>query len=51
MKEQDKMLVLQSRLQYVFNDISLLKLALTHKSFAYENQSDIKKEYNERIEF
>ena len=51
MKEQDRMLVLQSKLQYMFNDISLLKLALTHKSYAYEQSGEKKKIYNERIEF
>lgn len=51
MKEQDRMLMLQSKLQYMFNDISLLKLALTHKSYAYEQSGEKKKIYNERIEF
>lgn len=51
MKEEEKLLRLQSKLQYIFNDISLLKLALTHKSYAYEFEGEKKKEYNERIEF
>lgn len=51
MKEEEKLLRLQSKLQYIFNDISLLKLALTHKSFAYECTGEKRKEYNERIEF
>lgn len=51
MIEEKKMILLQSKLQYIFNDITFLKLALTHKSYAYEN-GDIKdQEYNERIEF
>ena len=48
--EQRKLIELQTKLKYTFNDISLLKLALTHKSYAYEDQKNIK-EYNERIEF
>lgn len=51
MKEQERLLMLQTKLQYVFSDISLLKLALTHKSYAYEQVGEKKKEYNERIEF
>ena len=48
--EQRKLIELQTKLKYTFNDISLLKLALTHKSYAYEDKNNIK-EYNERIEF
>lgn len=44
-------MILQSKLQYIFNDISLLKLALTHKSYAHENGKIESYEYNERIEF
>ncbi len=51
MKEQEKLLRLQSKLKYIFNDLSLLKLALTHKSYAYEKVDNNQKEYNERIEF
>ena len=51
MKEQEKLLRLQSKLKYIFNDLSLLKLALTHKSYAYEKLDSNQKEYNERIEF
>lgn len=52
MKEQEKLLRFQSKLQYIFNDISLLKLALTHKSYAYDtNVPNSDKKYNERIEF
>jgi len=51
MVNKNKLLELQGKLQYIFNDISLLKLALTHKSHAYENQNKSSKIYNERIEF
>ncbi|MFQ6039219.1 MAG: ribonuclease III [Candidatus Poribacteria bacterium] len=40
---------LEKRLGYRFQDTSLLELALTHKSVAYEVDADI--EYNERMEF
>lgn len=48
--EKDLM-ILQSKLQYVFLDINLLKIALTHKSYAYEYTKEARVEYNERIEF
>ena len=51
MTEEDKLIRLQTKLQYVFNDISLFKLALTHKSYAYELGKTDKNDYNERIEF
>lgn len=53
MNEKDRLLKFQAKLQYIFNDIKLLKLALTHKSFAYDvnNVPDLNKKYNERIEF
>ena len=51
MQNKQNLLVLQSKLQYIFNDISLLELALTHKSFAYEIGNTNNGEYNERIEF
>ena len=51
MKEEEKLLNFEAKLQYIFNDISLLKTALTHKSYAYEGVSKAKKKYNERIEF
>jgi ribonuclease-3 len=51
MISEKKIMILQSKLQYIFNDISLLKLALTHKSYAYEKGNITKQEYNERIEF
>ena len=49
--DKEKLLMLQSKLQYIFNNISLLKLALTHKSYAYENGETENTKYNERIEF
>lgn len=51
MSEEKKLMILQSKIQYIFNDISTLKLALTHKSYAYENGDIKKQKYNERIEF
>lgn len=50
--EEQKLINFQGELQYFFTDISLLKLALTHKSYAYEKHINVKdKLYNERIEF
>ncbi len=40
---------LEKRLGYRFQDTSLLELALTHKSAAYEVDTEL--EYNERLEF
>lgn len=51
MVDKNKLLELEGKLQYVFNNIALLKMALTHKSYAYENQNNSNKIYNERIEF
>lgn len=53
MNEKERLLRFQAKLEYIFNDIKLLKLALTHKSYAYDinNVPDINKKYNERIEF
>lgn len=51
MTENEKLLRLQAKLQYIFNDISLLKMALTHKSYAYEQGKVEGNDYNERIEF
>lgn len=48
---KDKLLGLETKLQYIFNDRTLLKMALTHKSYAYENPNSVSKIYNERIEF
>ncbi|MEG1141894.1 MAG: ribonuclease III [Clostridia bacterium] len=42
---------LENKIKYNFNDIKLLRLAMTHKSYAYEfNKNDITI-YNERIEY
>ena len=49
--ESEKLLEFESKIQYVFNDISLLKMALTHKSYAYESAKHTNVKYNERIEF
>lgn len=51
MTEEKKLMRLQASLGYLFQDISLLKLALTHKSYAYEIGKNKTGEYNERIEF
>ncbi len=51
MEESNKLLNLQAKLKYMFNDDSLLKMALTHKSFAYEKDNPNYDMYNERIEF
>ena len=51
MTEEDKLLRFQSKLQYIFNDVSLLNMALTHKSYAYEQGKTTGNDYNERIEF
>ena len=37
MKEENRLLNLEAKLKYIFNDKSLLKMALTHKSYAYEH--------------
>ena len=49
--ESEKLLEFESKIKYVFNDISLLKMALTHKSYAYESAKHTNVKYNERIEF
>lgn len=51
MTEKSKLLRFQSKLQYIFNDVALLKMALTHKSYAYEQGKTTSNDYNERIEF
>ena len=51
MSENDRLLEFESKIQYIFKDKSLLKMALTHKSHAYENVNSDHKIYNERIEF
>jgi ribonuclease-3 len=41
---------LEARLGYRFHDPALLRVALTHRSFAYES-GDPREEHNERLEF
>ena len=47
----NKLEELEEKLAYKFNNINLLVIALTHKSYAYENAKEAKTEYNERLEF
>lgn len=49
--DEDKILRFEAKLNYIFNDIKLLKMALTHKSYAYEQVNPNYDMYNERIEF
>lgn len=49
--EKEKILNLEAKLNYVFNNPQLLKMALTHKSYAYEQFNPEYDMYNERIEF
>lgn len=49
--DKDRILNLEAKLKYVFNDPKLLKMALTHKSYAYEQSNPDYDMYNERIEF
>ena len=42
---------IERKIGYVFNNKELLKLALTHKSYAYENGDVSCSCYNERLEF
>lgn len=49
--DEDKILRFEAKLNYIFNDIKLLKMALTHKSYAYEQINPNYDMYNERIEF
>ena len=51
MREDNRLLNLEAKLKYIFNDKSLLKMALTHKSYAYEHINPDYDKYNERIEF
>ena len=48
MQEKD-LKKLEEKIHYNFNNIDLLKNALTHKTYAYESQVPI--EFNERLEF
>lgn len=49
--DRQRLMELEQKIQYIFNDIELLKLALTHKSYAYNTNNKQDKPYNERIEF
>ena len=49
--EEIRLNIVQEKLGYRYNDVSLLKLALTHKSYAYEKGNASNNEYNERIEY
>ena len=51
MIEKQKLEIVQKKLGYRYNDESLLKLALTHKSYAYERGILNNNDYNERIEY
>ncbi len=52
MIEIQKLNEFEQKLGYKFKDTALLKLALTHKSYAYESVNNTKvRDYNERIEF
>ena len=42
---------IENKIGYVFKDKQLLKVALTHKSYAHENFGDDVSNYNERLEF
>lgn len=41
----------EEKIGYTFKDKSLLKTALTHKSYAYEQDNPTVNDYNERLEF
>lgn len=50
----ERLELVEKKLGYKYNDIKLLRLALTHKSYAYENvnlNEVTNDDYNERIEF
>jgi ribonuclease-3 len=49
--ERERLLELEQKLKYIFNNHDLLKMALTHKSYAYEHEDPNYDKYNERIEF
>ena len=47
----EKLAILQNSINYNFKDSKLLRVALTHKSYAYEFKSGNKDSYNERLEY
>lgn len=51
MSNKNDLIELEKRIGYVFNNKEFLKMALTHKSYAYEDSNVANREYNERIEF
>ena len=51
MSNKNDLIELEKKIGYVFNNKELLKMALTHKSYAYEDSNVANREYNERIEF
>lgn len=50
-EDEAKLNKIQDIIGYHFNDISKLRLALTHSSFAYECPKPTNGQYNERIEY
>ncbi len=51
MTDNQRFEIVQQKLGYRYSNVKLLKLALTHKSYAYETNKTNNDEYNERIEF
>lgn len=47
----DKYLEFEEKIKYTFKNKKLLKTALTHKSYAYEQEKPTVNDYNERLEF
>ena len=46
MTDEQKLKKVEKLIGYTYNDISLLKLALTHKSYAYEKGITSNNDYN-----
>lgn len=51
MTDKQRLMELEQKIGYIFNDVELIRLALTHKSYAYNNNNKQLRPYNERIEF
>ncbi len=47
----DKLAILQKDLEYEFRNSKLLRVSLTHKSYAYDLKNTDKSAYNERLEY
>lgn len=47
----EKLEILQKDIEYKFKDAKLLRVSLTHKSYAYELKNIDKNAYNERLEY